>query len=74
MVKFEDLFSKRIDEIIGLYQDFMLFNKEQFTENGKNLASRIEVKLYELSQKASDFDKIRDSQKNNNRQQRKEKN
>jgi len=74
MVKFEDLFSKRINEIIGLYQDFMLFNKEQFTENGKNLASRIEVKLYELRQKASDFDKIRDKQKYNNRQQRKEKN
>lgn len=74
MVKFEDLFSKRINEIIGLYQDFMLFNKEQFTENGKNLASRIEVKLYELRQKASDFDKIRNNQKNNNRQQRKEKN
>lgn len=74
MVKFEDLFSKRIDEIIGLYQEFMLFNKEQFTENGKNLASRIEVKLYELRQKASDFDKIRNNQKNNNRQQRKEKN
>ena len=60
MVKFEDLFSKRINVIIGLYQDFMLFNKEQFTENGKNLASRIEVKLYELRQKAIDFDKIRD--------------
>ena len=60
MVKFEDLFSKRINEIIGLYQDFMLFNKEQFTENGKNLASRIEVKLYELRQKAIDFDKIRE--------------
>ena len=60
MVKFEDLFSERINEIIGLYQDFMLFNKEQFTENGKNLASRIEVKLYELRQKAIDFDKIRD--------------
>lgn len=60
MVKFEDLFSERINEIIGLYQDFMLFNKEQFTENGKNLASRIEVKLYELRQKAIDFDKIRE--------------
>lgn len=73
MVRFEELFLKRIDEIIGLYQDFILFNKEQFTENGKNLASRIEVKLYELRQKASDFDKIRDNQKNNKKQQRREK-
>ena len=73
MVKFEDLFSKRIDKIIELYQSFMLFNKEQFTEHGKTSASQIEVELYELRQKAIDFDKIRENQRNNNKQQRREK-
>jgi len=74
MVRFEELFLERINKIIDLYQNFMNFNKEQFTEHGKTSASQIEVELYELKQKAIDFDKIRENQKNNNKQQRKEKN
>lgn len=65
MVRFEELFKERINRIIELYLSFLLSNKEQLTEEGKTLASRIEVELYELKQKAIDFDKIRDNQKRN---------
>ena len=70
MVRFKELFLKRIDKIIELYQSFMLFNKEQFTEHGKTSASKIEVELYELRQKAMDFDKIREKQKSTFRDRR----
>ena len=69
MVSFIDLFLERINRIIELYLGFLLSNKEQLTEEGKTLASRIEVELYELKQKAVDFDKIRDNQKRNYKKQ-----
>ena len=69
MVRFEELFRERINMIIELYLSFLLSNKEQLTEEGKTLASRIEVELYELKQKAIDFDKIRDNQKRNYKKQ-----
>ena len=74
MVSFKDLFRERIDKIIELYLSFLLSNKEQLTEEGKTLASRIEVELYELKQKAIDFDKIRDNQKRNYKKQGEKKN
>ena len=69
MVSFIDLFLERINRIIELYLGFLLSNKEQLIEEGKTLASRIEVELYELKQKAVDFDKIRDNQKRNYKKQ-----
>ena len=74
MVRFEELFRERINRIIELYMSFLLSNKEQLTEEGKMLASRIEVELYELKQKAIDFDKIRDNQKRNYKKQGEKKN
>jgi len=65
MVRFEELFREGINRIIELYLSFLLSNKEQFTKNGKTSASQIEVELYELRQKAIDFDKIRGNQKKN---------
>ena len=74
MVRFEELFRERINRIIELYLSFLLSSKEQLTEEGKTLASRIEVELYELKQKAIDFDKIRDNQKRNYKKQGEKKN
>ena len=69
MVKLMDLFLERINNLVDLYQNFLLSFKTELSEKGKTSASKIEQKIYQLRQKVLDFDNIQENQKRNDKKE-----
>lgn len=53
---YKDIFLKKLEKIINLYADFLLTNKDSFSEGGKSKAATIESLLYDLKQRVINFD------------------